>query len=182
MASLLQLSPARATVARLTLLALLLGLFPAAVASPPLAAVEGRLVDVNGRAAANHDVHLIDATGASRARATTDTDGHYILRDVRPGSYALGIEAPDGSRVLVAGPPLRLGARHTLRHDLKLVETSPDAIREVGEAQYGFGSWWRGLPGGIKAAVVIGIAAAAVIAVSALGSDGGESPASPTTP
>jgi len=140
--------------------------------------IEGRLLDVDSRPAAGHLLLLLDPNGVARSRAWTDGQGWFTATGVPCGSYALAVRLPDGTLAPLAGPPLRLvdGARQ--RCDLKLLRADPAAIDRSPAVRYGFGDWWSGLPGGMKAVFVVGVVAAVAIGVSAF--DSGEKPASPT--
>jgi hypothetical protein len=151
-------------------------------AAVPLAAdtgpgrIEGLLLNVDGRPAAGYTVHLIDDEGADAAQATAGSDGIYSFGDVPAGSYAMGIETPDGALAPVTAPPVELGSRELARRDLKLVETNVATRDAALQANYGLGMWWAGLSTGGKVGVSVALAAILYGIITALDSDN-ETPA-----
>jgi len=101
------------------------------------ARLEGILLDVDGRPAAGHRVHLIGGAGDPLGSATTSDDGLYAFNDLEAGDYALMIEGPTGQIGALAGPPLRLGQNELARRDLKLLEADPEQIDSTLNANYG---------------------------------------------
>lgn len=57
--------------------------------------LSGQVTDPNGKAIANANVHLIDATTKTSRDTTTDSNGSYSFSQVRPGVYRLQIDAPN---------------------------------------------------------------------------------------
>jgi hypothetical protein len=157
-------------VARLTLLALALALAPL----PSQAAgarLEGYVLAVDGRAADGHRVHLIDDSGRDVGQATTSDEGLYRFRDLAGGSYALGIENPEGRVAPVAAPPIRLGQDELARRDIKLVQADQTQRETVGQENNSFGVYWAGLSPAAKAWSVIGVFVILGVAIVALDDD-----------
>ena len=169
----------RIVVAQLTIGSLML-----CATAVPLAAdtgpgrIEGLLLDVDGRPATGHTIHLIDHRGTDTAQATAGSDGVYSFPEVPAGSYAMGIETPDGVLAPVTAPPVELGSRELARRDLKLVETDVATRNAALQANYGLGLWWAGMSTGGKVGVSVALAAILYGIIAALDSDSeGEAPA-----
>jgi hypothetical protein len=160
------------SLASMTILALLLVLLPApAVADVPGARLEGLLLDLDGRPAAGHRVHLIDERGAEVGRAAAAADGLYAFRDLPAGSYSLGIETGDGRMTPVAAPPVRIAAGQLARRDVKLVLGDESAIHRATGANYGIGMWWAGLSTAAKIWTIVGIVVVGSVTFAALDDD-----------
>jgi hypothetical protein len=102
--------------------------------------------------------------------------GRYAIGGVPPGTYALAVETPEGTRAAVASPPLAVrGGR--LRINLRLLEQGD----EVSGALASTGEWWSGLSTAGKVWVVTGATALTAIAIAGLDDDD-EVFASPSTP
>ena len=172
----------RSVAARLTVLSLLVSLVPvAALASEPLARVEGLVVGADGHPPPGSTVYLFDAQGRTRASSTVAEDGRYSLRDLAPGEYGMGVRTADGSVAPVSSPPLRLSRGELARRDLKLVQGDRATLDRALTANYGFGSWFNSLGGGEKAGLIIGFVAFAGLLYTAFddNDDTTEQPASP---
>ena len=141
------------------------------------ARLEGLVLGLDGRAAADHRMHLIGAEGEEIARSAVGVDGLYSFAGLSEGQYSLGVEMPDGTVALVAARPVRLGRDELVRRDVKLLSSDRDAIDAAVQANYGLGSWWSGLSTGGKAWTILGIVVAAGLIYQALDDD--EVPASP---
>ena len=146
----------KSAVTYLTILALVVWFAPmGAFASESGGRLEGLIIGTDGRAATGSTIHLIDQQGDVR-QATTDDDGLYSFGDLPTGSYAVGIELPDGTIAPIASPPVRMRAGELARRDVKLLEADAGAVEQAAAANYSFGTWWAGLSGGAKAGVIIG--------------------------
>ena len=160
-------------VAALVVLSLLLCPAPVAWASSG-GSVSGVLLDAYGRPATGHALVLLDPDGNEVARGAAAASGRYAVEQVPRGTYALVVEAPDGTRAVVAAPPLAMkGGKHRL--SLRLVEQGDEPAAAVPTTT---ASWWGGLPTAGKVWVVAGAVALAAFAVASLDDDG-ETPASP---
>jgi hypothetical protein len=144
---------------------------PVAVAAPPAASLEGLVIAVDGRAAAGFGVHLIDEDGRAVARAAADEGGRFTFAELPPGSYALGIETPEGRLAPVAAPAVRLAAGERARRDVKLVAAPVAGAPAWTGRNHGLGLWWAALSTASKAWVVVGGVAIVGITVAALGDD-----------
>lgn len=142
------------------------------------ARLEGLLIAVDGRPAADHTVHLIDDRGEDVVQAVSDADGLYAFRGLDAGEYWLGIELPQGLVVPVAAPPVQLRGGQLARRDVKLLESGPEQAQAATGANYGFGMWWAGLSPSAKAWTIVGMVAVATVTVLAL-TDRDDEPASP---
>lgn len=172
----------KSVAARLTIFALLLYIAPvAALASPPGARLEGLVVDADGRPSSGVTVYLFDEDGQTTAQATAADNGIYSMRDVPAGAYGMGVQTAAGEVAPVSSPPIRLTGGELVRRDLKLVEANEAAVNQALTANYGFGSWFKGLSGGEKAGLIIGFVAFAGLLYAAFESDDDqpETPASP---
>jgi hypothetical protein len=154
------------------------------VASPPTLAagatgarLEGLVLGLDGRVAADHYVHLIDAGGEDIARSAVGDDGLYSFSGLSAGQYSLGVEMPDGTLTPVAARPARLGPDELARRDVRLLFFDSAETNAAVPLNYGLGSWWSGLSAGGKAWTIIGIVLAAGLIYQALDDD--EDPASP---
>lgn len=151
-------------------------------ANGPRARLEGLILTTNGRAASGHRVQLIDSqAGRVVGEATTSDDGLYAFRDLPAGSYALGIENPEGLAAPVAAPPVKLSNGQLARRDIKLMESSQEQVNQAATANYGLGIWWAGLSTPAKIWTIVGIVTAAWITYEAL-SDNDEAQGSAFTP
>jgi hypothetical protein len=171
--------PLKTLAAFTTLFALVL-----CVASPPTLAagvaggrLEGLVLGLDGRPAADHRVHLIDAEGEDIARSAVGDDGLYSFAGLSAGQYSLGVEMPDGTLSPVAARPARLGPDELARRDVRLLFFDSAETNAAVPLNYGLGSWWSGLSAGGKAWTIIGIVLAAGLIYQALDDD--EDPASP---
>ena len=162
-----------------TLFALLLSVAgpPALAAGANGARLEGLVLGLDGRAAADHCIHLIDAEGEDIARSTVGEDGLYSFTGLDANHYSLGVELPDGTFSPVVAPPVRLGRGELARRDVKLLNSNSDMTDSALQANYGLGSWWSGLSAGGKSWTIIGVLVAAGLIYRALDDD--ETPASP---
>lgn len=163
-----------------TLIALLLWM-----ASPPTLAaaangarLEGLVLGLDGRAAANHRMHLIGSDGEEIAWSEVGEDGLYSFAGLSAGQYSLGVEMPDGTLSPVAARPVQLGRDELARRDVRLLISDRDKTNAAIQLNYGLGSWWSGLSAGGKAWTIIGIVVAAGLIYRALDDD--ETPASPS--
>jgi hypothetical protein len=142
----------KSVAARLTIFSLIFYLVPIAVlASEPGATLEGLVIDPDGRPSAGVTVYLFDDEGQTRAQATAADDGVYSMPDVSAGVYGMGVETADGVVAPVSAPPIRLTGGELVRRDLKLVQADEASVDQALTANYGFGSWFKGLGGGEKA-------------------------------
>jgi hypothetical protein len=142
------------------------------------ARLEGLVLDLDGRAAAGHRIHLIDATGEDLEQSDVGKDGLYAFNGLEAGSYSLGVEMPDGVMALVASPPVRLGAGELARRDVKLMATGSETPTAAAQANYGLGHWWKGLSAPGKAWTIVGVLLAGFLIYNLLDDD--EDPASPS--
>jgi hypothetical protein len=165
---------ARSLVAAATLVAMLAGGLPISAAGGRL---EGLVVDLDGRPATDHRVHLIGSDGRPVASSRVSGEGRYTFPDLAAGEYALGVESPGGLVAPVAAPPVEVGADRLVRRDLRLVRADADAQAEAAGSSYGMGLWWAGLSPAAKAWVIVAIVVAAGITWTALDDD--EEPSSP---
>ena len=164
----------------LTLLALVFAASPAQVlAATSMARIEGLLLDVNGDPATGFRVHLIDESGHGVAEAEVDADGLYSVKDLPAGSYALGIENPDGLVAPVAAPPVRVADGELARRDVKLMRGDAMQRDEIVAGNHGMGAWWAGLSTAAKVWTVVGIVLVIGITVAALDDEDDTSPSSP---
>jgi hypothetical protein len=161
----------------LSVAALLLTLVPPHVLAAG-ARLEGYVIDVDGRAATGHRVHLIDREGRDVAQAPATDEGIYRFRDLRPGAYAVGIETPAGKLAPVVAGPLRLQADELARRDIKLMNApgTPQPVAGSGMENQSAGVWWAGLAPGLKALTIIGGFVVVGLTIAALDSDS-ENPA-----
>ena len=109
---------------RMTVAALLA--FCALPVSAAGARIEGLLLDVDGKAAAGHTLHLIDGDGNGVGTAPTSEEGIYSFIDLPPGSYSLAVEDSLGRIAVVDAPPMRLGKRTLARRDLRLMQADAE--------------------------------------------------------
>jgi hypothetical protein len=171
----------RSLAACATLVALLPWIAPPAALAGSAgsgARLEGLLLGLDGRAAVDHRVHLIDADGEDLAQSDVAEDGLYSFAGLPAGHYSLGVELPDGTFTPVAAPPVRLGRDGLARRDVKLLTTlEGDASNEALQANYGLGKWWNGLSTGGKVWTILGVLVAAGLIYEVLDDD--ETPASP---
>ena len=172
--------PARSAVTALTVLALVLAVSPASLASSPGARLEGLVVGVDGRPVAGYDVHLIDGDGQELSSARTDEDGLYSFQDLAEGEYSLGIGNGEGQRAPVLAPPVKLGKSELARRDLKLL-TGKGATEKAVAGNYSLGTWWASLTPAAKAWTIVAIVVVVGVTV-ALVTDDKEESASPFDP
>lgn len=163
-------------VAPLISVALALALVPVQ-AEAGGARLEGYLLGVDGRAASDHKVHLIDGEGHDVAQSSTSGEGVYRFHDLRAGEYSLGIESPEGRMAPVAAPPVRLGADELARRDIKLVASGEAERERVQRENYSFGVWWAGLSPAAKAGTVVGTFVILGVTVQALDDENAGTPA-----
>lgn len=174
----------KSTVAQATIIALVS--MVAVVPSPTVAAdgaqarLEGLLVDLDGRAAENYRIHLIDGKGQTVTTSTTDARGLYSFVDLVPGEYALGIENPEGQVAPVVSAPVRVAKGQLARRDVKLMEADPATAEELMAANFGGKAWWNGLSAAQKGWLIAGavIVGATTYAVIDNNNDDDEMPAS----
>jgi hypothetical protein len=142
------------------------------------ARLEGYLLDVDGRAATGHRVHLIDRDGRDVAQAPATDEGIYRFRDLTPGAYSVGIETPEGKHARVAAAPVRLQADELARRDIKLMRApgTPQPVAGTGMENQSAGVWWAGLAPGLKALTIVGGFVVVGLTIAALDSDS-ENPA-----
>jgi hypothetical protein len=168
----------KSLAAHTTLFALMLWI----VSPPNLAAggsgarLEGLVLDLDGRAAAGHRIHLIDTGGQDLAQSAVGEDGLYSFAGLGAGQYSLGVELPDGTLAPVAAAPVRLGDDQLARRDLKLVTSDADMTNAALQANHAVGQWWGDLSNPGKAWTIVGIVVAAALIYDALDD---ETPASP---
>jgi hypothetical protein len=136
-----------------------------------MARLEGLVLGADGRRADGFRIHLIDAQGAVASSATSTVKGTYSFKEVTPGSYALGIESPEGWVAAVDAPPVRLGDGELARRDVRLVQSNAGAINQATGANYGLGMWWAGLSPAAKAWTIVGIIAVVGVTFAALDDD-----------
>lgn len=150
----------RKALASLTILSLVLAVSPV-IGQPSAtgARLEGLLLGVDGKPVEGFSVLLIDETGTVRSTATTESDGMYRFRDLRAGSYGLGLESPDGAGAAVRSEPTKLADGQLVRMDIKLLEPEPGASLAPGANQKGLGVWYAGLTrrGKILTWVAVGV-------------------------
>jgi hypothetical protein len=136
-------------------------------------------VDIDGRAASEYRVHLIDSDGDDIRQAVTDPDGLYSFRDLPAGEYTVGVESPGGQVAPLYGPPIRLAEDELARRDLKLLQTDAGEMGRAAGSNYGLGVWWASLSTAAKIWVIVGGVVVVAITVAALDD---EPSASPTVP
>jgi len=170
----------RTLVAGLVLVALL----PfSAIAAAPTARIEGLVIGADGQRSPGATVYLFDRDGATQGEAVADDDGIYSIRDLAAGQYGMGVKTATGIVAPVASPPVRLADGELARRDLKLVEADDTTVDAAVTANYGFGSWFKGLSGGEKAGLIVGFVALAYLIYDSLDSEDDETPtASPSEP
>ena len=171
-------SPFRNSAAAATIFALLVWVASPALAGAEGARLEGLLLGVDGRPAAEMRVHLIDDQGRDLSQVATSDDGLYSFKDLPAGEYSLGIESAEGQMAPVAAPPVRLGQGELARRDLKLMESDPATVNAATGANYGMGTWWASLTPAAKAWTVVALVAVVAITWAAFDEDD----ASPTQP
>jgi len=169
-------SPFRNLSAVASVLALLLWVASPVVAATNGARLEGLVLGVDGRPAAQMKVHLIDGQGRDLSQAATTDEGVYSFKDLPAGEYSLGIENPEGAMAPVAAPPVRLEQGELARRDLKLMEADPAAVNAATRANYGMGAWWASLTPAAKAWTVVALVAVVGITAAALSSEDEASP------
>jgi len=152
------------------------------VAGTGSARLEGLVIGAQGKPAAGAKVYLFDDDGATRAQAVSAQDGVYSMRDVPAGRYGMSVRTPEGIVAPVSSAPIRLADGQLVRRDLKLVEANDAAVDRALTANYGFGSWFKGLSGPEKAGVIVGFVAVAALIYSAFSDNTEEPPASPMNP
>lgn len=173
----------KSVAARVTILSLILYLVPiAAIAAEPGARLEGLVIDADGRPSSGVTVYLFDDQGQTQAQATAADDGVYSMRDLAAGAYGMGVETADGVIAPVSSPPIHLTRGELVRRDLKLVEADQASVDQALTANYGFGSWFKGLSGGEKAGLIIGFVAFAALLYKAFESDDDDPPEVPASP
>jgi len=162
-----------------TLFALVLWIAPppTLAASVSGARLEGLVLDLDGRAAAGHRIHLIGTGGEELAQSEVGMDGLYSFIGLGAGRYSLGVELPNGTMAPVAAPPVRLYGNELARRDLKLLTSDPGTTNTALQANYGLGHWWSGLSTPGKTWTIIGVVLAGWLIYNTLDDD--ESPASP---
>lgn len=159
----------RSVACILQVTALLLWIIPAeSLAGSPQGRLEGLVLDVAGRPASGHRVHLIDEQGRALGHSEVSEDGIYSFKELPAGDYSLGIESPDGTVAPVAAPAVRLQDRALARRDLKLVRADTAAVDQAAEGNYGFSLWWHGLSKAGKAWTVLAIVVAGGLTYEAL--------------
>jgi len=167
----------RSTVARLTLISLLIVLAPVPAWSDPGGArIEGLLVDLDGRAATGYTVHLIDERGEGVARGTASESGIYSIGDLPRGEYSLAIESPDGLMAPVASPAVSLGNGQLARRDVKLMEGAPGQRDAAVAGNYSMGMWWAGLSTQARVWTIVGSVVILGVTIAALTSEDKASP------
>lgn len=164
-------SPFRTLSAVATIFALFAWVVSPALARGDGARLEGLLLGVDGRPAADMRVHLIDDQGSDLAQADTSEDGIYSFKDLPAGDYSLGIENAEGQMAPVAAPPVHLGQGELARRDLKLMEGNATAQLNATEDNGGLGIWWASLSPAAKVWTGVAILAVGVITWSALDED-----------
>jgi hypothetical protein len=164
-------------IARLTMVALLVGSIPSIVgAEPGGARIEGLLIDVEGRAASGYTVHLIDEQGSDVAAASASDSGVYSLRNLPEGEYSIGIESPDGRMAPVASSTVRVSGNQLARRDIKLMQASADARQSAVGENYSIGMWWAGLSPQAKVWTVVGAVVVLGITIAAIDDEDDASP------
>ena len=154
------------------MIAMTLFALPVTAASPVKSgAIEGLVINVDGRVADGFRIHLIDKNGSAVAVADVNDLGRYAFADVSAGEYALGIESNDGRFAPVSAPTLKVATRELVRRDLKLTGADADRRNEALGANYSLGSWWAGLAPAAKVWSVLAVVAAAALTVAALDDD-----------
>jgi len=148
-------------------------------AAPATGRIEGLVIGLDGRPAADYRVHLIDTAGSQAAQAVTDAGGSYSLPDVAAGEYALALESPEG-QVAPVSTPVRIGRGELRRHDLKLLEAEPEERDAATASSGGLGAWWAGLSTAAKVWVIVGSVAVVGVTYAALTDDDDEQTASPS--
>jgi hypothetical protein len=172
---------------RLLVYAVLLGLVvggapvPAHAAPQRLGQLQGIVLGLDGRPAAGHRIHLIDAEGRDVAQATTAANGQYAFHELRAGDYSLGVETPAGEIAPVVAPPMRLDPGQLARRDIALSPASPTQPGPQQVANYGLGAWWAGLSTSARVWTVVGLVTVVGITWAAVDDDDDddEPPASP---
>ena len=154
-----------------TLFALALWVAPPTILAADGGRLEGLVMDLDGRAATSHRVHLIGAAGQDLGQSAVGEDGLYSFTGLPAGQYSLGIEMPDGSLAPVAAPPVRLAQDELARRDLKLVHSDADLVNGALQANYGLGEWWASLSKPGKTWTIIAIVIGAVLTYDALKSE-----------
>ncbi len=159
-------------------LAIVLAIDPVAIAGVP-GRIEGFVLGLDGRPAADYRVHLIERTGAEAALAITDSRGQYSVREVPAGEYALALESQDG-QVAPVLTPVRLAAGELRRYDLRLLQAEPEEVEEAAESTGGLGAWWAGLSTAAKVWIIVGSVAVVGVTYAAVTDDDNEQVASPS--
>lgn len=155
------------------------------LAQASTARLEGTILGLDGAPASGLEVVLIGEGGAEIASAKTDAAGAYVISDVPPGSYGLGLVLLNGTAVTVPGDDVVLVAGEVTRRDLQLVHATPAQPETpaapppvtAGKVEL----WWAGLSPTMKGLAIGGAVAAValiVIAVSSGGDDEEESASS----
>jgi len=162
-------------VARLMLVVLILMLAPVR-AEAAGSRLEGLVLDLDGRAATDHVVHLIDLEGRDVAQSSTSDDGVYRFRDLASGEYSLGIEHGEGRVAPVAAPPVRLGHDQLARRDIKLIRATGEEQADVGKKNRSFGVFWASLSPVAKAGMLLGTVVVLGVTVQALDDESRRSP------
>lgn len=159
----------RPFICLLQVAALLFWIAPAeSLADTSQGRLEGLVLDVEGRPASGHRVHLIDNRGREMGHSDVGEDGMYSFASLPEGDYSLGVASPDGTVAVVAAPPVRLQHRELARRDLKLVQADETAVNQAAEANYGFSLWWHGLSPLGKTWTVVAIVIAAGLTYEAV--------------
>jgi len=128
----------------MTVMGLLLSTAQIDVAASAGARLEGVLVGVDGRPAADHRVTLVDGGGAEVGTTRTDDDGVYSFRGLAEGDYGVMVEGPSGELGGSPGESLRLGGDQLARHDMRLMEADAETAAML-QANYGVKQNYAGM-------------------------------------
>ena len=171
----------KAVAANLTIVALLFCAAPMSLlAGEGGARLEGLVIGAEGKPAPGATVYLFDDQGVTRAQAVSAEDGMYSLRDLPAGRYGMSVQTAEGVVAPVSSAPIRLAGGQLARRDLKLVEADAATVDQALTANYGFGSWFKGLTGAEKAGVIVGFVAVGALIYAAFDDDDTtEQPSSP---
>jgi hypothetical protein len=120
-------------------------------------------------------VVVTDAAGVKSASQPTGADGAFAIASLTPGPGALTLETKDGSFPVATPITLAPGATVGVRLALKAEGDTPEAKKEKKKG----GAGWTGGAIGAMTAVLVGFAAAAVLAVDASKVDSTVSPSTP---
>lgn len=169
----------RPTVASTLVVALALATAPAfAAPTPAPATLTGTVFAGDVKTPlSGATVVITDAAGVKSASQPTGADGAFAITSLAPGAGALTLQTKDGSFAVATPVTLAPGATLGVRLALK-AEGDPPAEKKDKKAG---GAGWTGGAIGAMTAVLVGFAAAAVIADDNK-SDNGDTPVSPSTP